>query len=173
MQIHITARHIELTPALADYARKKLERIARHFEIVLRAQVILSVEKHRHSAEVVVHAQGHHDFRAREVAGDLYAAIDLAAEKLQNHLAREKDRRVRGRRGGKVTDRAAAAAVEPKEPTISRISRVTPRTLSIAQAARALGESELDFLLFLGPDDAPRIIYRRQDGTYGLLEPNL
>ena len=48
MQIHITARHIELTPALADYARKKFERIARHFEIVLRAQVILSVEKHRH-----------------------------------------------------------------------------------------------------------------------------
>lgn len=173
MQIHITARHIELTPALADYARKKLERIARHFEIVLRAQVILSVEKHRHAAEVVVHAQGHHDFRAREVAGDLYAAIDLAAEKLQNHLAREKDRRVRGRRGGKGTDRAAAAAVEPKEPAISRISRVTPRTLSIAQAARALDESELDFLLFLGPDDAPRIIYRRQDGTYGLLEPNL
>ncbi|MBK6880004.1 MAG: ribosome-associated translation inhibitor RaiA [Elusimicrobia bacterium] len=173
MQIHITARHIELTPALADYARKKFERIARHFEIVLRAQVILSVEKHRHSAEVVVHAQGHHDFRAREVAGDLYAAIDLAAEKLQNHLAREKDRRVRGRRGGKVKDRAAAVAMEPKEPTISRISRVTPRTLSIAQAARALDESELDFLLFLGPDDAPRIIYRRQDGTYGLLEPNL
>lgn len=173
MQIHITARHIELTPPLADYARKKLERIARHFEIVLRAQVILAVEKHRHSAEVVVHAQGHHDFRAREVAGDLYAAIDLAAEKLQNHLAREKDRRVRGRRGGKTADRATAAAIEPKEPVISRISRVTPRTLSIAQAARALDESELDFLLFLGPDDAPRIIYRRQDGTYGLLEPNL
>jgi hypothetical protein len=43
----------------------------------------------------------------------------------------------------------------------------------VAQAARALDESELDFLLFLGPDDAPRIIYRRQDGTYGLLEPNL
>ena len=70
-------------------------------------------------------------------------------------------------------DSAAAVAMEPKEPTISRISRVTPRTLSIAQAARALDESELDFLLFLGPDDAPRIIYRRQDGTYGLLEPNL
>ena len=52
MQIHITARHIELTPALADYARKKLERVARHFEIVLRAQVILAVEKHRHSALV-------------------------------------------------------------------------------------------------------------------------
>ena len=108
---------------------------------------------------------------ARMVPGTV--AIDLAAEKLQNHLAREKDRRVRGRRGGKVKDRAAAVAMEPKEPTISRISRVTPRTLSIAQAARALDESELDFLLFLGPDDAPRIIYRRQDGTYGLLEPNL
>lgn len=173
MQIHITARHIELTPALAEYARKKMERIARHFEIAIRAQMILGVEKHRHIAETVVHAQGHHDFRAKEVAGDLYAAIDLVAEKLQLHLAREKDRRVRGRRGGKGEARVSASAPQPKEPVISRISRVTPRSLSIAQAARALDETELDFLLFLGPDDAPRVIYRRQDQTYGLLEPNL
>ncbi|MBL0250468.1 MAG: ribosome-associated translation inhibitor RaiA [Elusimicrobia bacterium] len=100
MQIHITARHIELTPALADYARKKIERIARHFEIVLRAQVILSVEKHRHSAEVVVHAQGT-TTSERARAGDLYAAIDLAAEKLQNHLAREKTAASAGAGGGR------------------------------------------------------------------------
>ncbi len=173
MQIHITARHIELTPALADHARKKLERIARHFEIVIRAQVILGVEKHRHIAEVVVHAQGHHDFRAREVAGDLYAAIDLAVEKLQLHLSREKDRRVRGRRGDKARLEPAPLTSTPKEPVVTRISRVTPRTLSVSEAARALDDTDMDFLLFLGEDDAVRVLYRRQDGTYGLLEPNL
>ena len=177
MQIHITARHIELTPALADYARKKLERVARHFEIVLRAQVILAVEKHRHSAEVVVHAQGHHDFRAREVAGDLYAAIDLAAEKLQKYLSREKDRRVRGRRGAKPgeergADRFAAPAA-PREPVLTRISRVTPKYLSVAAAAQELGDSEFDFLLFFDESETLKVIYRRKDGTYGLLEPNL
>jgi putative sigma-54 modulation protein len=173
MQIHITARHIELTPALAEYARKKLERIARHFEIVIRSQVILSVEKHRHCAEVVVHAQGHHDFRAREVAGDLYAAIDLAAEKLQNHLAREKDRRVRGRRGGKMAGRAAPPPPAPKEPVITRISRVTPRPLTVAQAARALDDSDSTFLLFFAEDDTLKLIHRLPDNTYGLLEPTL
>ena len=173
MQIHITARHIELTPALADYARKKLERIARHFEIVIRSQVILGVEKHRHIAEVVVHAQGHHDFRAREVAGDLYAAIDLAAEKLQNHLSREKDKRVRGRRGEKPTGRAPAISSTPKSPVVTRISRVTPRTLTLAQAAQALADSDFDFLLFLNENDSVRVIHRLKDNTYGLLEPNL
>ncbi len=174
MQIHITARHLELTPALADYARKKLERVARHFEIVLRAQVILAVEKHRHIAEFVVHAQGHHDFRAREVAGDLYAAIDLGTEKLHKHLAREKDRRVRGRRGG---GRPAAgfspAPAAPREPVLSRISRVTPKYFSVAQAARELDDSDTEFLLFYDESETLKIIYRRKDGTYGLLEPNL
>lgn len=175
MQIHITARHIELTPALAEYARKKLERVARHFEIVLRAQVILSVEKHRHIAEAVVHAQGHHDFRAREVAGDLYAAIDLAAEKLQKHFSREKDRRVRGRRGESKGGGSLPSlpVTPPREPVLTRISRVTPKFLSAGEAARELDASEFDFLLFLDQGETLKVIYRRKDGTYGLLEPNL
>ena len=107
------------------------------------------------------------------MAGDLYAAIDLAVEKLQLHLSREKDRRVRGRRGDKSRPEPVVLPAAPKEPVITRISRVTPRTLSVAEAARALGDSDMDFLLFLGEDDAVRVLYRRQDGTYGLLEPNL
>jgi hypothetical protein len=54
---------------------------------------------------------------------------------------------------------------------ITRISRVTPRTLSVAEAARALGDTDMDFCCSLGKDDAVRVIYRRQDGTYGLLNP--
>lgn len=116
---------------------------------------------------MVVHAQGHHHFRAREVAGDLYAAIDLAVEKLQLHLLGRKT-------GGCAVDGAirlarAPLTSTPKEPVVTRISRVTPRTLSVSEAARALDDTDMDFLLFLGEDDAVRVLYRRQDGTYGLL----
>lgn len=179
MQTHITARHLELTPAISDYVGKKLDRVARHFAIVLRSQVILSVEKHRHAAELVVHAQGHHDFRVKEVAGDLYAAIDLAAETLHKHFAREKDRRVRGRRETKakiaapLTADASLSAVETRDPVIARISRLTPKSLTVAQAARELDQSEYDFLLFFDESEILKVLYRRKDGTYGLLEPNL
>ena len=80
---------------------------------------------------------------------------------------------MRDRRGEKLRPEPAPLASTPKDPVITRISRVTPRTLSVSEAAHALGDSDMDFLLFLGEDDAVRVLYRRQDGTYGLLEPNL
>jgi putative sigma-54 modulation protein len=177
MQIHITARHIELTHALADYVQKRFERVGRHFEAVLRAQVILTVEKHRHIAEVVAHAEGHHDFRAKETAGDLYAAVDLLVEKFHKHMAREKDRRVRGRRSAKATKGKVPVESAPdipvvSAPVISRVSRLTPKSMTLAQAARELADSDMDFLMFLDGADA-KILYRLRDKTYGLLEPNL
>jgi putative sigma-54 modulation protein len=178
MQVHITARHLELTPALADYVQKRVERVARHFRAVLRVQAILSVEKLRHTAEVVVHADGRHEFRAQAVSADLYAAIDGVVEKLHIHMARHKDRRVRGRRGEKVSPAPVVSAPAgrrepvPGEPALSRISRVTPRSLSVAQAARELSAQDFEFLLFTNPDtSALNILYRRRDHSFGLLEP--
>lgn len=113
MRINITARHIDLTPALADYVDKKLKRVAHHFGSVIRAQVVLTVEKDRHTAEVVAHVTGHRDFRANETAGDMYAAVDLLAEMFHEHMARQKERLVReGRhkeRLGKNLDRTMPA----------------------------------------------------------------
>lgn len=179
MQVHITARHIKLTSALSDYIQKKLERVARHFEAVIRAQVVLSIEKHRHIAEVVAHANGHHDFRAVCVSGDLYAAVDLVAEKLHKHMARQKDKRVRGRRSAKslrmkepsppLPDPAAAAE---GGPLVTRVSRFVPQRLSLADAAGELERQGFGFLLFLN-DDGLNVLYKRPDKSYGLLEPEL
>ncbi|HNC74828.1 MAG TPA: sigma 54 modulation/S30EA ribosomal C-terminal domain-containing protein, partial [Elusimicrobiota bacterium] len=60
-----------------------------------------------------------------------------------------------------------------REPVLTRISRVTPKYLSVAAAAQELGDSEFDFLLFFDESETLKVIYRRKDGTYGLLEPNL
>lgn len=183
MQVHITARHIELTPPLADYVEKRLERVARHFNSTLRAHVILEVQKKRHIAEVVVHASGHADFRAKGESGDLYAAVDFVVEKLHKHMARLKDKRVRGRRAVKSLRLVPApddlpllsngtADQEEAPPRITRVSRFTPHTMSVVEAVEELEGKKLGFTVFMN-DDQLAILYKRQDGTYGLLEPNL
>ena len=58
MQLNITARHIDLTPALSDYVHKKVEKAQRYFDEIIWAQAILNVEKRRHIAELVVHTPG-------------------------------------------------------------------------------------------------------------------
>src|SRR4051812_31809108 len=91
MELTITARHLKLTPPIADYAQKKLEKARKYFDHLIWSQVILDVEKNRHTAEFVVHASGH-TFTAKEESIDLYAAIDLASDKMDEQLRRHKER---------------------------------------------------------------------------------
>lgn len=179
MQIHITARHIELTPALADYVEKRFHRIARHFNSAIRAHVILDVQKQRHMAEVVAHSSNRPDFRAKEVSGDLYAAVDLVVEKLHKHMAREKDKAVRGRRGAKSLRLVpapedlpllSADGADGAAPRVTRVSRFVPHPLTVAEAVEELEAKKHGFTVFMN-DDQLAILYKRQDGTYGLLEP--
>jgi putative sigma-54 modulation protein len=182
MQIHITARHIELTPALTDYVEKRLERISRHFNSAVRSHVVLDVQKNRHMAEVVCHAAGLPDFRAEGQAADLYAAIDLVAEKFHKHMARQKDKRVRGRRGVKSLRMVPApedlplltvdGAAQPDGPRVTRVSRFRPQELSVLEAVDYLESKKHGFTVFMN-DDQLSILYKRQDGTYALLEPAL
>ena len=58
MNLQITGHHIEVTPALREYVETKLERVIRHFDNVIGVNVILSVEKLQHKAEVTVHIPG-------------------------------------------------------------------------------------------------------------------
>jgi len=92
MQINITARHLKLTPAIADYVQKKLEKAKRFLDQLVWAQVVLDVSKMRHVAEIVVHASGR-TFTAKEESTDLYAAIDLASDRIDEQLRRYKERR--------------------------------------------------------------------------------
>jgi putative sigma-54 modulation protein len=180
MQVNITARHLDLTPALADYVQKKLDRVSRHFKAVVRAHVILELEKRRHIAEIVVHASGHHDFRAKGESVDLYAAVDLVAEKLHKHMARQKDKRVRGRRGSRraviempavfpALPDALANGDETLAPPITQVRRLAPRSLTATEAIEEMERKNFQFLVFYN-DDLVNVVYKRKDGTYGLLE---
>lgn len=90
MQLEITGHHIEVTPALNSYVRDKFERIMRHFDQVLNVHVILEVEnKTQHSAEASVHVSGNQIF-ANAKEGNMYAAIDSLADKLDRQILKHK-----------------------------------------------------------------------------------
>ena len=97
MNLHLTGHHVEITPAIRDYVTHKLERINRHFDHVIDAHVILTVDKIRQKAECTLHVRGK-DLHCESEEEDLYAAIDLLADKLDRQVLRYKDKRYEEKR---------------------------------------------------------------------------
>ena len=91
MNLNITGRHVEVTPAIRDYVTSKLDRVIRHFDNVTSVGVILSVEKLKQKAEVTLYVRGKDIFVESDDA-DLYAAIDAMTDKLERQVQKYKQK---------------------------------------------------------------------------------
>lgn len=91
MQVNVSGHHIEVTDSLRNYVSLKLERLERHFDRITNMNVILSVEKQRQKAESTIHISGGEIFADAEDT-DLYAAIDMLADKLDRQLIKKKEK---------------------------------------------------------------------------------
>ena len=102
MNLQISGHHLEITPALHDYVTSKLERVTRHFDNVIDVNVILSVEKLKQKAEVTVHLSGK-DIYVESIDEDLYAAVDILADKLDRQIQKHKRKLQDHHRGEKMS----------------------------------------------------------------------
>ncbi len=96
MNLTISGRHLEVTPALRAYVLTKLDRVTRHFDQVVDITVLLSVEKmkekeRRQKAEITLRVKGK-DIFVEQAHEDLYAAIDQLMDKLDRQVGRYKDK---------------------------------------------------------------------------------
>ncbi|HYP67446.1 MAG TPA: ribosome-associated translation inhibitor RaiA [Thiobacillaceae bacterium] len=91
MNLTITGHHVEITPAIRDYVASKLDRVKRHFDQVIDMAVIMQVEKLVHKVEATLHVRGR-DFHAHAEDGNMYAAIDLLADKLDRQIVKHKEK---------------------------------------------------------------------------------
>jgi putative sigma-54 modulation protein len=182
MQISVTFRHVDPTPALRAYAEEKLGRIKKYLRRPVDAHVILSVVKERHVAEITLKAD-HVTMFAQEQTRDLYSAIDLALDKIEHQAQKLKTRR-RRHKGGAAARGAPpraegpppAAAPEPRgpeeTPEVVRSAWLPGKPLSIEDAIEQLRASGDEFLVFLSAaNQSLAVLYRRRDGRYGLIEP--
>lgn len=91
MQISVSGHHIEVTNPLKQYVKTKLDKLERHFDRITNVHVILSVEKQRQKAESTIHTPEGEVFADAE-SEDLYAAIDMLADKLDRQLIKKKEK---------------------------------------------------------------------------------
>ena len=98
MRLEVSGHQIDITPALKDFVDGKLERIARHFDHHLDVRVLLSVDKLQHKAEATLTPRGK-ALHAEAEAADMYAAIDLLADKLDRQLIKHKEKQIAREQG--------------------------------------------------------------------------
>jgi putative sigma-54 modulation protein len=91
MNLNISGHHLEVTPSIREYVRSKMERVTRHFDNVIDVNVVLSVEKLQHQVEVTVHVRGR-DIHVEATDENMYAAIDLLADKLDRQVVKHKEK---------------------------------------------------------------------------------
>ncbi len=91
MNLSVTGHHLEITPAIRDYVSAKLERVTRHFDHVIDVNVIMTVEKLAQKIEANIHVSGK-DIFAEAIDNDMYAAIDLLADKLDRQVLKHKEK---------------------------------------------------------------------------------
>ena len=184
MQINITARHLALTPAISDYVRKKVEKCERYFDHLVSAQVILYVEKYRQVAEVVIHASKT-TFRSKEESIDLYAAIDLAVDKIEKQLKKYKEKGKIHRKNknrsslgkpDKMDTRFMSLIEQPgaQSSVISEVKRFDVKPTSVQEAISEMDTMGYGFYMFLNAETSLiNVIYKKENGSYGLLEPEM
>lgn len=98
MRIDISGHQIDVTQALRDYVNDKFARVARHYDHHAEARVILSVDKLDQKAEATIATAGK-TVHADAIAPDMYAAIDLLADKLDRLLIKQKEKMTDHHRG--------------------------------------------------------------------------
>jgi putative sigma-54 modulation protein len=91
MQLTLTGHHVDITDSLRNYVTEKFQRLARHFDQVIDARVILTVEKLRQKAEAELHVSGARLF-AESVEEDMYAALDKLVDKLDRQVVKHKEK---------------------------------------------------------------------------------
>ena len=91
MQLSVTGNHVEITAAMRSYVEKKLDRIVRHFDHVIDTHFVLTVEKLLHKAEATMRVRGE-TIHALASEGDMYAAIDALADKLERRVRKHKEK---------------------------------------------------------------------------------
>jgi putative sigma-54 modulation protein len=114
MNLQLTGQHIDITPALRAYVESKLERLTRHFDHVIDATVVLTVEGLQQICECTLHVRGK-DLFAEAREPDMYASIDVLADKLDRQIVKHKEKLTEHRTEAGSERAATVASTSPPQ----------------------------------------------------------
>ena len=175
MELTVTFRHLEPNDALRSYTQEKVSRIEKYISHITEVHVILSLEKRRHIAEIIAHAN-RAKITAKEVSEDnMYSAIDLVMDKIERQAKKYKDKLT----SHKDLHRKARHNVFSTEDyeagqqtNAIKTESIHIKQMTSDEAITQIGQVDDDFIVFKNSKtDKVNVLYRRRDGDLGLIEP--
>ena len=173
MRLELTGRHLSITPAVRKIVSKELAATLRLLnDNAVSTQVVLTREKAQHRAEVTLHARGEHFLHGTGTGRGVAEAMSAAMDKIGRQAEKMKGK-WESRKRRKAPPPAAEVQPEPTQDIrIIRARRYAVKPLSIDDAALEVGEGAAAFLVFRNvANDAITVLFRREDGHLGLIEP--
>jgi putative sigma-54 modulation protein len=177
MKYTVTAKQMDLTDDLRLYAEKKVGKIDRLFRSESEAFVTFSRERGRFTAEVTLKNNGMF-YRVKETTGDPFASVDSAVASIERQIRKNKTRLEKKLRSGPIdwNDYAPAAAAADEEPeedlTIVRTKTFEIKPMTPQEAVLQMNLLGHEFYAFRNSEagGAFSVVYRRNNGGYGLIE---
>ncbi len=176
MGLTVTFRHLEPNEALKSYSEEKVLKIERYVPNLNEAQVILSLEKRRHIAEVIVNVNKG-KITAKEVSEDnMYSAIDLVMDKIESQARKYKDKLTSHKdqhRKAKHNILSVESVSDNDKTDVVRTESVIVEVMTLDDAIEHIKLIDNEFLVFKNSaTESVNILYKRRDGDLGLIEPD-
>ena len=175
MKFQYSEKKVKLPGNVHAYAEKKVMKLARYFEEDAEALVVFSVEKNRNKVELTVHGSGTW-FRASESTSDMFASIDAAVATIEGQIRKNKTRLARRLRQDAFVRAVEETSFVPEEAeddlSIVRTKQFYFRPMTREEAVLQMNLLEHNFFAFRDEDNGGTfaVVYRRNDGGYGLIE---
>ena len=176
MKFQFSEKKVKLPGNVHAYAEKKVMKLARFFEEDAQALIVFSVEKNRDNVELTVHGAGTW-FRAHESTSDMFASIDAAVATIEGQIRKNNTRLAKRLKQGAFTrtvQEETSFTPEPAEEELNivRIKTFPFKSMTREEAVLQMNLLEHNFFAFRDEDNGGSyaVVYRRNDGGYGLID---
>ena len=177
MKFVYTGKGMEVSESLKARVEKKLGKMERYFNQEAEANVRLKQQKGARNIIEITVSVGSLILRAEECSNDMYLSIDRAVDKLESQLRRYRtklDKHLRDAKAEPVAELAVEDVYEEATYDVVRTKKFAVKPMSVEDAITQMELLGHDFFLFLNEEvDVMCVLYRRNDGSYGLLQPEM
>jgi putative sigma-54 modulation protein len=178
VRLQVKGKNVDVTDSIKDYALQKLGKLDKHLNDSARLELELQVEKNpsiaqNQVAEATIWTKGP-ILRARESSTDMKASIDQLVDKLERQARRYREKRRRGSSRGAPLPEGRPVVADEDSPVLVKTKQFPVKPMSPEEAVLQLELVGHDFFVFLNAETLDvNVVYRRRDGNYGLIEPQL
>jgi putative sigma-54 modulation protein len=173
MQTSVTFKNLDSSEHLKKYVSDKLDRFDRLLDNPAEANVVLRVEKFRHIAEINIMGD-RMTINGKEETEDMYSAIDIVLDKLEKQIkkGKEKTRERRAKSRAKIQTAGMQFAGEEDAPQSITVKSLEYKPMDVEEAVLQIDLTDDSFLVFTNArTEQINVLYRRNDGGLGLIQP--